>query len=163
MLILSEYEPDTLNPKPAFIRVDTIWRILETHLIKLIRVKAFYAISDYNRSKIMPELFQNGPWVGQNGSIGSQNAQYGAKWTLGAPRCAQREVKVRQDGRKRGPKEPLGNPRGAPGQSQRGPREPKRALDEPKGTQGEPKVNQELSLGTILAYLDLPLGAPGRP
>jgi len=29
-----------------FIRVDTIWRILETHLFKLIRVDAFYAISD---------------------------------------------------------------------------------------------------------------------
>ena len=72
---------------------------------------------------------------------------HGAKWTLGAPRCAQREVKVRQDGRKRGPKEPLGTPRRAPGDPQRGLREPKRALDDLKGTQWEPKVSPRGSKG----------------
>ena len=57
----------------------------------------------------------------------------------GAPRCAQREVKVRQDGPKRGP-EPLGTPRGAQGS----PRVPRLT---PKGTQGEPKVNPRGSKG----------------
>ena len=37
--------------RSKFIRVDTIWRILETHLFKLIRVDAFYTISD-------PKLFK---------------------------------------------------------------------------------------------------------
>ena len=58
----------------------------------------------------------------------------GAKWTLGAPRCAQREVRVRQDGPKRSPKEPLGTPRG-------------RRMT-PKGAQGEPKVSPRGSQGT---------------
>ena len=37
--------------RSKFIRVDTIWRILGTHLFKLIRVYAFYTISD-------PKLFK---------------------------------------------------------------------------------------------------------
>ena len=69
------------------------------------------------------------------------NAQDGAKWTLGAPRCAQREVKVRQGGPKRGPKEPLGSPRWPQG-SPRGPRM------SPKGAQGEPKVSPRGSKGS---------------
>ena len=81
----------------------------------------------------MPKLIQNGSWGPQNGVIGGQNASDGAKWTLGAPRCAQREVKVRQDGPKRSPKEPLGTPRG-----------PRMT---PKGAQGEPKVSPRGSQG----------------
>ena len=88
----------------------------------------------------MPKLTQHAPWGPQNGIIGDQNASDGAKWTLGAPRCAQREVKVRQDGPKRGPKEPLGTPRGAQG-SPRGPRM------SPKEAQGEPKVSPRGSEG----------------
>ncbi len=62
-----------------------------------------------------------------------QNGSDGAKWTLGALRCAQREVKVRQDGHKKSPKEPLGTPRG-----------PRMT---PKGPQGEPKVRPTGSQG----------------
>ena len=86
-----------------------------------------------NCSKCMPKLIQNWSWGPQNGVIGGQNASDGAKWTLGAPRCAQREVKVRQDGPKRSPKEPLGTPRG-----------PRMT---PKGAQGEPKVSPRGSQG----------------
>ena len=81
----------------------------------------------------MPKLIQNGSWGPQNGVIGGQNASDGAKWILGAPRCAQREVKVRQDGPKRSPKEPLGTPRG-----------PRMT---PKGAQWEPKVSPRGSQG----------------
>ena len=86
-----------------------------------------------NYSKCIPKLIQNSSWEPQNGVIGGQNASDGAKWTLGAPRCAQREVKVRQDGPKRSPKEPLGTPRG-----------PRMT---PKGAQGEPKVSPRGSQG----------------
>ena len=112
------------------ISVDTIWSILETHLFKLIRVNAFYVISDVNLVKMFPKLIQNGPWGRQDEAIGGQNAPDGTKWTLGAPRCAQREVKVRQDGSKIGPKELLGTPRGSP-----------------KGAQGKPKVTPRGSKG----------------
>ena len=78
-----------------------------------------------NCSKCIPKLIQNGPWGPQHGVIGDQNASDGAKWTLGAPRCAQREVRVRQDGPKRSPKGPLG----------------------PKGAQEEPKVSPRGSEG----------------
>ena len=88
----------------------------------------------------MAKLIQDGSWGTQNGIIGGQNASDGAKWTLGAPRCAQREVKVRQDGPKRSPKEPLGTPKGAQG-SPRGPRM------SPKGAQGKPKVSPRGSQG----------------
>ena len=88
----------------------------------------------------MAKLIQNGAWGPQNGVIGVQNAPGGATWTLGAPRCANREVKVPQDGPKRGPKEPLGTPRGAQG-SPRGPRM------SPKGAQGKPKVSPRGSKG----------------
>ena len=81
----------------------------------------------------MPKLTQNYPWGRQNGVIGGQHASDGAKWTLGAPRCAQREVRVRQDGPKRSPKGPLGTPRG-----------PRMT---PKGAQGEPKVSPRGSEG----------------
>ena len=91
----------------------------------------------------MPKLIQHGPWGSQNGVIGGQNAPDGAKRTLGAPRCAQREVKVRQDGPKRPPKEILGAPRGAQG-SPRGPRM------SPKGAQGKPKVSPRDSKGAMV-------------
>ena len=113
----------------TFIRVDTIWRILDTHLFKLIRVDAFYTISDPKLFKMYAKIDPKWLMGPQNEVIGGQNASDGAKWTLGAPRCAQREVKVRQDGPKR-------KPQGAPG-------DPKRAQDDPKGSprgaQSEPK------------------------
>ena len=75
----------------------------------------------------MPKLIQNSSRGPLNGIIGGQNASDGAKWTLGAPRCAQREVKVRQDGCKKAPRspwgppeEPLGPPEGPQG-AQEGP------------------------------------------
>ena len=86
-----------------------------------------------NFSKCMPKLIQNGSWGPQDGVIGGQNAPDGTKWTHGAPRCAQREVRVRQDGPKRSPKGPLGTPRG-----------PRMT---PKGAQGEPKVSPRGSQG----------------
>ena len=54
----------------------------------------------------------------------------------GEPRCAQREVKVRQNGPKK--------PQGAPGDAQTGPREPRMS---PKGAQGKPKVSPRGSKG----------------
>ena len=88
----------------------------------------------------MPKWIQNGPWGRQDEAIGGQNPPDGAKWTLGAPMCAQGEVKVRQDGPKRGPKEPLGTPRGAQGS-------PRRPNMSPKGAQGKPKVSPRGSKG----------------
>jgi len=81
----------------------------------------------------MLKLIQKGSWEAQNEVIGGQNASDGAKSTLGALRVAQREVKVGQDGPKRGSKEPLGTPRG-----------PRMT---PKGAQGEPKVSPRGSQG----------------
>ena len=88
----------------------------------------------------MPKLIQNGPWRRQDEAIGGQNAPDGAKWTLGAPRCTQREVKVRQDNPKRGFKELLGIPKGAQGS----PRGIKMSL---KGAEGDPKVSTRDSKG----------------
>ena len=79
-----------------------------------------------NCLKCMPKLFQNSPWGPQNGVIGAQSAPDGGTWTLGAPMCAQREVKTARWSQER--------PQGAPGDLQRGPREPKRSQDEPKGS-----------------------------
>ena len=123
-----------------FISVDTIWSILETKLLKLIRVNAFYVISDPQLVQMYAKINPKWSMGTSRWTIGGQNVPDGAKWTLGAPRCAQREVKVRQDGPKRGPKELLGTPRGAQG-SPRGPRM------SPKGAQGKPKVSPRGSKG----------------
>ena len=101
-------------------------------MFKLIRVDASFTISDPKFFKRYAKIDPKWPMGSQNGVIGGQNASDGAKWTLGLPRCAQREVKVRQDGPKRGPKEPLGTPRGA----QRAQAEPKGS---PREAQSEPK------------------------
>ena len=77
--------------RSKFIRVDTIWRILETHLFKLIRVDAFYTKLFKMYSKIgLKWAMRASKW-----DIGGQNASDGARGILEAPRCAQREVKVR--------------------------------------------------------------------
>ena len=83
---------------------------------------------------------QSGPWGRHYGAIGGQNASDGAKWTLGVPRCAQREVKARQDGPKRGSKVLLGTPRKAQGSR----RTPRMIPDE---AQGKPKVSPRGSKG----------------
>ena len=106
-------------------------------------------------SKCIPKLIQNGSWGSQNGVIGGQNGSDGAKWTLGAPRCAQREVKVRQDGPKRNPKEPLGtqdDPKGSPMGAQS---EPKRFTRGERGCPRAPKLEKvdcSKSLKTIGFY-----------
>ena len=118
-------------------------------MFELITVDASFTMSDPKLFKCIPKLIQNGPWGSQNGIIGGQNVPDGAKWILGAPRCAQKEVKVRQDGPKRGPKEPLKSPRGVQGSlrwprmspkgadgPKRGPKEP---LEIPRGVQGSPR------------------------
>ena len=109
--------------RSKFIRLDTIWRILETHLFKLIRVDAFYTISDPKLFKMYTEI---DPKLLRGTSKWSHWRSKCFRWSQvdpGVLRCAQREVQVRQDGCKRCPKELLGIPRRA----QRDAREPKRA------------------------------------
>ena len=47
--------------RSRFIRVDTIWRILETQLFKLLRVDAFYTISDPKLFKMYAKI--NPKWL----------------------------------------------------------------------------------------------------
>ena len=91
-----------------------IINLCKTHLIKLIRVKEFYAISVYICLKNITNLLQNGPWGGPNGAVGEPIC---LRWSQVDPRSAQ----VRPKGGQSTPRWSQETPQGAPGDSQKSP------------------------------------------
>ena len=110
----------------TFISVDTIWSILETHLLKLIRVDAFYTISD-------PQLFKMCAKIDPKWLMGTSNWSHWRskwfRWSQVDPRGAQVRPKGGQGTPRWSQEKPHGDPKGAQD-------DPKGS---PRGAQSEPK------------------------